>query len=112
MAAALVVGALAPNRLLSTDAEGGWSMYAPNSELLPFSTSSADGETLRGGAIWFTAIAVWLVRSRPNTTTSAGSVDLVVHHWGQPWASGEAPLASAASNMPLNSVNRPEITSR
>lgn len=63
VAAALAVAAVTLNRLLTNEADGGWFMYTPNSEPSPFSTGSADGESVRSAAIWLTAIAVWLAFS-------------------------------------------------
>ena len=72
LAAALAVIAAAVSRVVIGPVEGGWFMYDPNGADVPFSSDSADRDTMWTAAIWLVAIGVWLAvawrlfRARPD----------------------------------------------
>jgi hypothetical protein len=59
LAAALAVVASALTDMLVDGPAGGWSMYDPNGNSVPFGEGGSDGDTLVVAAIWLVAIAVW-----------------------------------------------------
>ena len=56
--AALALTAAVINRLLMSDPAGGWFMYSSSTEPV-FSSVASDGEMIRAGVIWLTAIGLW-----------------------------------------------------
>lgn len=58
VAAALAVVARAVSRIAVDGPSGGWFMYDPHGESVPFANST-DGDTLVIAGIWLVAIAVW-----------------------------------------------------
>ena len=60
LGAALAVLASAINALLRDSSDGGWFMYAPNSNGLLTSDSGGHGAVLRESAVWLAAIGLWL----------------------------------------------------
>jgi hypothetical protein len=60
LGAALTVLAAAINALLRDSPDGGWFMYAPNSNTLLTSNPGGRGVVLRESAVWLAAIGLWL----------------------------------------------------
>lgn len=60
---ACALGARTINRLLDRgDVDGGWFMYAPNSD--PQFTPSFDGPVRRTSLVWLAAVVVWTLAAR------------------------------------------------